>query len=1105
MRDCVLNFERKSNRWSQPSKQLFASILAYSGPRVLNLITANIGGPGEKAVREALKAKFAKEIDLSYVNMITMEALANHLEAIKNAKNIIGTVACEVQEDETAVNPDVGLQYLLDKLRLIGFCGLSSREGYDHVCDLEGGGIVCLNGSAATLHDDLTNVFRERRIATMMRCIMVTPLHCELPSIAVVMQPVCGRFDNVAVRRQWNAIRAMWAETFGKRGFLLVGHGSDGDSRRRSLMLYDYTRRPLPVNHVELTLDVPGFTMSASLILTADGKLLEAHGLHSQDPNHNGKKQISPLDKSSKELRIGSFLVTMAHVWLLLATDFDHGLQHNDVARTDRQDMGAVIRLEEPRVYRALLRLSAETAVACEATAEYLAMCHRYATIFQSRSLSLCQRISNAAYVIQFLRLWRNSTLHCGGLTIQKNFITRECHQDTIVSCHSAILQILLFQRHLPGVPVALNKTGSDALESHFSSMGGFGKFSSFARIYSVLQAQEGFTKLLQTTSFLYNGSGIKAAKRHRKQEGYFAEQRSVVLPAADLAEVLTEAQMKDAFRLGQAEATAVLTRLKCKPTNMPEKSWSEPWRSDATLWRKEQVDVAPHEPAAPRGDYALDVEQGWLLLGHSLKRAAVRQWRLQSRRPLGSDDETKTDKQQAAGQAASDYAVVDLDIDDSFGLRTDDADMVHVHGLGLDENDLSDVDEEAGKRVVESEAELQELDETLGVFGGHDDGNDVAGPHQPGRSFASTRIGKIPTHVLVTGIGGQTRPVSIRSFVALLVRTKRSDSAMNKVATDRLKRIAESALVQRTIDGFEKHSSVFASTLRMGSDVGILSEKMVPDAASRGRGALPRMQKEYFWRLARVVRISGVGPRGTKTAYTKPVDLSVPPKQDIVVQVQWYRAVEIEDVGRDTTYVLGPVDFSMFPRSKHVIMALLLTLDITGPSGGEPVYSLEPASRRSLDEFIGNMENITSDLTLNEPQKMRQLGSPKGKRIRSLDTDGKRGQKKKSKKVAAGTSSVEDVAHMDVDDDTVHEQCGALKCVYDYRNKLTVEWLICDGCDKEFHQCCTDKKWMTKIMFASWTSSHKWYCTLCTTGGAAAATAASNTSVVMRSSRRRG
>ena len=76
--------------------------------------------------------------------------------------------------------------------------------------------------------------------------------------------------------------------------------------------------------------------------------------------------------------------------------------------------------------------------------------------------------IKTASYLTNILRIWRR-WVASDGLTLQKNFITRECFQDVCLSTHAAVLQIKACRDFTSQYPVLLSKTGSDCCEDFFS------------------------------------------------------------------------------------------------------------------------------------------------------------------------------------------------------------------------------------------------------------------------------------------------------------------------------------------------------------------------------------------------------------------------------------------------------------------------------------------------------------------------------------------------------------------------------------------------------------------------------------------------------------
>ncbi|KAL3684792.1 hypothetical protein R1sor_002814 [Riccia sorocarpa] len=111
----------------------------------------------------------------------------------------------------------------------------------------------------------------------------------------------------------------------------VIGHASDGDSKRRKLMLADYGDS----SGVRWKLDWDGWIFSGVVSPTGD-----VYGLGDQDPPHNGKKLVNPLDRSTHLLVLGDHHACLEHVQLIykLYPHDMHALNFDDVVRRDRQN-----------------------------------------------------------------------------------------------------------------------------------------------------------------------------------------------------------------------------------------------------------------------------------------------------------------------------------------------------------------------------------------------------------------------------------------------------------------------------------------------------------------------------------------------------------------------------------------------------------------------------------------------------------------------------------------------------------------------------------------------------------------------------------------------
>jgi hypothetical protein len=169
----------------------------------------------------------------------------------------------------------------------------------------------------------------------------------------------------------------------------IVGHASDGDSRRRQLMLADF--KSTVGTHLDIGCE--GWMFTASLDEKGN-----ARGLHNQDYLHNGKILINPLLSAARRLQLGGDLCLHQHIELVFEKfQFeDHGLKLEDVHRKDRHNWAATQRLCQSKVRACLARMRSVDYPRRERTIGpeyYLEICANYIDIFLSPILDLRSRI----------------------------------------------------------------------------------------------------------------------------------------------------------------------------------------------------------------------------------------------------------------------------------------------------------------------------------------------------------------------------------------------------------------------------------------------------------------------------------------------------------------------------------------------------------------------------------------------------------------------------------------------------------------------------------------------------------------------------------------
>ena len=173
--------------------------------------------------------------------------------------------------------------------------------------------------------------FSSNRRGSFARVVVVNPLHDKLPWLVLVACCTCNCFNSGWVKNQWEVIDRMWEKSCLAAVGPILGHASDGDSRKRQLMLGDY--KSSIGNRLEVGWE--GWIFSASV--DSNGS---ATGLHDQDYIHNGTKLINPLLSAARTLQLGGDLCLHGHIELVFQQfgSDEHGLRMEDVDRKDRQN-----------------------------------------------------------------------------------------------------------------------------------------------------------------------------------------------------------------------------------------------------------------------------------------------------------------------------------------------------------------------------------------------------------------------------------------------------------------------------------------------------------------------------------------------------------------------------------------------------------------------------------------------------------------------------------------------------------------------------------------------------------------------------------------------
>ena len=378
-----------------------------------------------------------------------------------------------IAEDETAIKKEIVYDQRDDTL--VGFCGKKTQQRKEHDC-FDNDTITL--GSDSGSYERQLNAFKSNVVATNGRVLIINPLHRSLPKLRVLLKPTCNRFSAADIEKQWKAVevnckQVVLQDIVGP----VLGHSSDGDSRRRKLMLKQMSSdigerfRPVPKNL--------GFIFSALKESDANGSYV-LRNVGDKDYTHVHKKLINPLDHNARFMIMGKHVVHMNHL-KLVAESFDrlaHNLSESHLQRKDRQNWKVAQEICSLKVQECLKNLIKGRNVnrasdqSLVGTLVYLEIVWHFVEIFISPIATLYQRIKNAAFVCAFLDIWKSFIEKTPELKISKNFITRECFYDTLLSCHAAVIMICYMRENFKDQECLLEQMGSDCCENFCSCNG---------------------------------------------------------------------------------------------------------------------------------------------------------------------------------------------------------------------------------------------------------------------------------------------------------------------------------------------------------------------------------------------------------------------------------------------------------------------------------------------------------------------------------------------------------------------------------------------------------------------------------------------------------
>ena len=234
-----------------------------------------------------------------------------------------------------------------------------------------------------------------------------------------------------------------------------------------------------------------------------------------------------------------------------------HGLRDEDINRRDMQNWTACQRIAFPKVRECLWKMARgldgvpqnEQALGLWV---YLDIIYDYVEMFVSLKASYYQRIINAGYVVTFLGIWRNHVIRSRGLTLSKNFLSRETFQDLLLSCHFVVILIADFSLHFPYLECPLDRTGEDGCEVFFSLNGSWVQNHHAYTILDMVRNHSSITRIAEINS---TNPKLKLRKSNSKQDNIWDKQYEPGNRAKTYVILKDTQQKKKLSMLGERES----------------------------------------------------------------------------------------------------------------------------------------------------------------------------------------------------------------------------------------------------------------------------------------------------------------------------------------------------------------------------------------------------------------------------------------------------------------------------------------------------------------------------------------------------------------------
>ena len=445
------------------------------------------------------------------------------------------------------------------------------------------------NFNLKDMYRQLLTLFDTKIIGSYMRVIMCVPLHPALPALPLVVELTDNTFETMHVLDEYVDVYRFAARHLTPIfNTFPLGNASDGDGRRSALqqwfmsnaaaglpqggLLFEGTFRSFAV-------DWPGIRLHGVQLVDEP---LKVSGLHMQDPIHDIKKLYCSAFVATRSLLIWHGIASHDSIFAAVqwftseeqaGTITTLGISCEDLARSDKQNFGSVLRLCSKNVQNLLILHYQKTGTKSSlSTALYLNVIWKVKMIFFSTNFTVAERLGFCGYVISFIALWLHDLdTHSVDHPLSACFMTIQSCRDIILSLNTTVLlaahfydinQAILSDQTRNGPLldffVAISKYGSDDLERLFSRIGGWGEIESNKRNFTFL---DGLLKIMDHIHLLQQEKvqGVFIHSRHHKfgERSILRDDEPVLdvapsgtnIPNRDVIKALLDAGFEDAKR----------------------------------------------------------------------------------------------------------------------------------------------------------------------------------------------------------------------------------------------------------------------------------------------------------------------------------------------------------------------------------------------------------------------------------------------------------------------------------------------------------------------------------------------------------------------------